>query len=628
MVERMRRWRAAWAAFALLLFAAQAGAQIDAGTSGDSLFGPAAVGPESIVAVRAEFTPPAAGKPAQLFVTASIQPGWHIYSIAQPEGGPIATKIDLTRLPPGVRLAGPFKPSIAPDEKKEPAFDNLTVESHHGEVTWHAPLEWPAGIDPAGASIEGKILVQPCDANSCLPPTEIPFTAALGKGMALPSESAAAKTEVKAQTTATIDWPALLVQLGFAFLGGLILNVMPCVLPVISLKVLSFLQQAGESRGRVFALNVWYSLGLLAVFMVLAALAVGVGTATDERLGWGQQFTVPWFKVSVTALVFAMALSLLGVWEIPVPGFVGAGRAGELQSKEGPLGAFFKGMFTTILATPCSGPFLGPVFAYVLKQPPYVAYWVFGAVGLGMAFPYLVIGAFPALIRFLPKPGAWMVTVQQLTGFFLLAVVVYLFSTLTAAFFVSTLALLVGLWFACWWIGRTPLVASSGQKLAAWIGGPAVAAAVGFFAFTFLLQESKIPWQPFSPESLQRARSNGRTVMVDFSANWCPTCKWNLKVAIETDAVRDLIKTNRVVPMIADWTDRSPIIKKALNDLGYNSIPLLVIWPSTPPEAKPIILPDLMTQDRVLEAIKQAGPSRPPESTNTNAASGRPYGEL
>ena len=145
----------------------------------------------------------------------------------------------------------------------------------------------------------------------------------------------------------------------------MILNFMPCVLPVLGLKILAFVQQAGESRGRVFMLNVWYSIGLIAVFMVLAALASGVGLAAGERYGWGEQFTDITFKITMTALVFVMALSFLGVWEIPIPGFVGAGRASDLQNKEGPTGAFCKGVFTTILATPCSGPFLGPVFGYV-----------------------------------------------------------------------------------------------------------------------------------------------------------------------------------------------------------------------------------------------------------------------
>jgi thiol:disulfide interchange protein len=413
---------------------------------------------------------------------------------------------------------------------------------------------------------------------------------------------AVATTAVAAAPAAT-DAGTLLAKLAAAFLGGIILNLMPCVLPVISLKIFSFLEQAGESRARVLALNIWYSLGLFAVFMLLAVLAASL------RIAWGEQFTLPWFKVGLTGLVFVMALSFLGTWEIPIPGFIGSGKAGQLQVKEGAVGAFFKGVFTTILATPCSGPLLGGVFGYLLTQPPFVTYLLFGAIGLGMASPYLIIGANPELMRFLPKPGAWMDTLKQVMGFLLLFTVVYLFSTMSAAYFIPTLTLLVGLWFAAWWIGRTPLTAELGEKLKAWAGGIAVAAVVGLLAFTVLMHQPGIAWQPFSPEALARARAEGKTVMVDFTADWCPTCKANLKFAIDRPEVRRLIEKHRVVPMIADWTDYSPVIKQALNELGYNSIPVLAIWPPQGAQAAPIVLSDLLRESQVIEALKAAGPS-------------------
>ncbi|MGD0655040.1 MAG: thioredoxin family protein [Thermoguttaceae bacterium] len=565
---------------------------------------------KDIVRLNTRFTPPAGKQPAVLFITAEIKQGWHIYSITQAPGGPIRTKIQLAQSPQ-YRLADEFQSQPRPKKEKEPdAFGDLAIESHSGTVTWYAPLELAAGADPARLRIDGKVSFQACDANSCIPPRDIAFSALLGVGIKLPVENQAAiapgaeiaknTTSVRPSETGNTLW----MQLGFAFLGGLILNIMPCVLPVISLKIFSFLQQAGEHRARVFVLNVWYSLGLLAVFMVLATLVAIAG------LSWGQHFTLPWFKVAMTALVFVMALSFLGVWEIPIPGFVGAGKAGDLQVREGPAGAFFKGAFATILATPCSGPFLGPVFGYLLRQPPHVAYLIFGAMGLGMASPYLVIGAFPELIRFLPKPGRWMETVKELMAFLLLATVVFLFSTLSAAYFIPTLTLLIGLWFACWWVGRTPLTASINTRLTAWLGGALAAALVGWFAFTILFLQSKIPWQPFSPQALAQARAEGKTVMVDFSAGWCLTCKTNLKLAIDTDAVYELVKANGVVPMLADWTDQSPMIKKALNDLGYNSIPVLAIWPANSQGQEPIILSDLLSESQVLEALKTAGPSK------------------
>jgi len=552
------------------------------------------------VNATAHFTVPTEQKPARLFVQATIDPGYHIYSMDYTGNGPQGqTAIKVTGAY-GVTRVGAFQAYPPPEEK---TFFDRVVPIHEGSVIFYAPIELADGVDPQDVKIEGTLHVLPCTDTSCEQPDDISFVALKGPGMEIPEVAAAPSKQIAAPS----DPGKLAKTLAFAFLGGLILNLMPCVLPVISLKILSFLEQAGESRVQVLALNVWYCVGLLSVFMVLAALAATIG------LAWGEQFTLPWFKVAMTGLVFVMALSFLGVWEIPIPGFVGRGRAGQLQSKEGASGAFFKGVFATILATPCSGPFLGPVFGFLLKQPPYIAYWVFGAVGLGMASPYMLIGGFPKLIRFLPKPGAWMQTFQQVMAFLLLGTVVYLFTTLSAKYFVPTFTLLVGLWFACWLIGRAETSTNPQARLAAWGGGILSAVLVGMFAFTVLLYESKMPWQPFSPAALEEARSEGKTVMVDFTADWCLTCKSNLKFAIDTRKVRELVEKNRVVPMLADWTDESPVVKKAFNDLGYNSIPVLAVWPADKPGEEVIVLADLISQSDVLEALEAAGPSRPEE---------------
>jgi thiol:disulfide interchange protein len=338
-------------------------------------------------------------------------------------------------------------------------------------------------------------------------------------------------------------------------------------------------------------------------------------------MGWGAQFQRTGFNVFLAAVVFVMALSFLGVWEIPLPGFVGSKEANQLASREGAGGAFFKGVLTTVLATPCSGPFLGPVFGFTVRQSPVITYLIFGCIGLGMASPYLIIGAFPRLIRFLPKPGAWMDTFKQMMAFVLLGTVVFLFTFMNRDYLVPTFALLVGLWAGCWWIGRVPLYEGWNKIARAWVAGSVFAAIVGVASFHYLLPgPALLPWQPYSPATLAKLTSEGKTVMVDFTADWCLTCKLNLKTAINTQEVQQVVQSNGVVPLLADWTNESEEIQKALDALGSNSIPVLAIYPAGKAD-KPIVLPDLLSRDRVVEALKSAGPSaEKPKSATTAMA--------
>ena len=418
--------------------------------------------------------------------------------------------------------------------------------------------------------------------------------------------------------TSSISLPLALLM-GLA--GGLILNLMPCVLPVLGLKLMSFAQQSGRARQEVFQMNLWYCAGLFAVFFVLAtaSVAANLGLASTN-LGWGQQFGSVPFKIGMLGVVFAFALSFLGVWELPIPGFIGE-KAGHVQSQEGPLGAFLKGVLSTVLATPCSGPFLGPVFGYTLTQPTAVTYAVFGSIALGMSLPYILVGLFPGLVKFLPKPGAWMATFKEILGFVMLGTVAYLFYLLRQQpdWFVPTFVMLVGIWFGCWWVGRAQ-EATGMAGFGRWVQAAAMATAVAAFGFLWLWpHESLIGWEkPFSAARLAELRRGGNTVLVDFTADWCPTCKLNLATAIETDRVKAVLDKNRVVPVLADWTDGSDEIREFLEMLGSRSIPLLAIYPGSKPGEPlrdPIVLRDLLTEGQVIAALEQAGPSccPPPE---------------
>ena len=538
----------------------------------------------SEVTLKSEFSLAQDSSPSRLYVTATIAEGWHIYAIDQGHlpnggGGPMVTEINIQESD-SIRVLAPFQPVEPPQTHVDnEIWTGLELREHYGQVTWYAPIEIAAGVDAASLTIEGELNAQACK-ESCIP-LNLSFAANLGQGIPIPenslndmgsqpSDADPVKSGGPSLDSESMSSDLSLWQVvGYGILGGLILNLMPCVLPVIGLKILSFTKQGGQSRAQILGLNLSYVAGMTLVFLLLATLAASVKLGLgDESFGWGELNTLTWFKVGMSCLVFAMALSFLGVWEIPIPGFATSSRATSLSSREGPMGAFAMGIFTTILATPCSGPFLGPVFGYTLSQSPAVIYLVFGSVGLGMGLPYLLIAMMPTLVNWLPQPGAWMETFKQLMGFVLLATVVWLFSTIHADYFIATLSLLFGIWFACWWIGRTPITAAKSVRQTVWIGSIGIAVLIGYGAFSLLTPGKLVlPWQPYTTTALATARAEGKTVLVDFTAQWCLTCKTNLKLSINREEVRQRVEKNGVVTLLADWTDRNDTIKAALNDL-------------------------------------------------------------
>jgi thiol:disulfide interchange protein len=442
------------------------------------------------------------------------------------------------------------------------------------------------------------------------------------KAPALPVAASGLAAASEAAPAASLSLPVALL---YGLLGGLILNLMPCVLPVLGLKLMSFAQQSGRARQEVFAMNLWYCAGVFAVFFALAtaSVAANIGLA-GTNLGWGQQFQFVEFRIAMIGIVFAFALSFLGVWEIPIPGFIGE-QAGHVQTQEGPAGSFLKGVLGTVLATPCSGPFLGPVFGFTLTQPTAVTYAVFAAIATGMALPYILVGLFPTLVRFMPRPGAWMATFKELLGFVMLGTVAYLFYMLRQqpAWFVPTFVMLIGIWMGCWWVGRLQ-ERQGAVGFDRWVQAATIAAAIGTAGFFWLGPHAGghgqlIDWQqPFSVQQLAAHRMEGATVLVDFTADWCPTCKTNLATAIETTKVAETIRKHRVVPILADFTDRSPEIDRFLASMGSRSIPFLVIFPGSEPGEPlrdPIVLRDAITESQLLAALEKAGPSCCPPPT-------------
>ena len=387
------------------------------------------------------------------------------------------------------------------------------------------------------------------------------------------------------------------------FIGGIILNIMPCVLPVIGLKVFAFIEQSGESRKKMFLLNFWYSLGVISIFMVLALLAVVFG------LGWGQLFQLKEFNIAMAAIIFVMGLSFLGIWEIPIPGFIGTGNVTEIGEKEGYEGAFAKGTITTLLATPCTGPFMGTALISVLDRPPHEIFAIFFAIGLGMASPYLMIGVFPELVRFLPKPGEWMNTFKSIMGFVLIGTVVYLLTMLKPFYVVPTVAMLFGLWFACWWIGRVSPTEPSEKRWRALGEGTLVATLVGIASFTFVkpyvqhqyqrytdLEIARavdklsgkdyvvenIPWQLYTEKRMGWLQDRNKMVVMDFTASWCPNCHVMERIRLNVDSTKELIQELGFYTLTADWSAKEDAVEvtRKLEELKSKNIPLLAIYPA------------------------------------------------
>ena len=386
-----------------------------------------------------------------------------------------------------------------------------------------------------------------------------------------------------------------------AFLAGMILNVMPCVLPVISIKVLSFVQQAGEDKQRILALGIAFAAGIVVVFLALATMAAVAGQS------WGEQFQSPTFLVVMIGIVFAFALSLFGVYELGVPASVGGLASGP--PREGLGDAFFKGMLATVLATPCSGPFLGSTLTWTLSQNAVVIYAVFLALGCGMALPYVVLTANPGLLKLVPKPGAWMDTFKHAMGFVLMATVIYLMVSLRQDLLLFTVMFLLFVAIACWWYGRF----ATWERTRGWrrihLGVALLLAALGgrlaFVEVRGLFSAEENGWEAFDPDTFAQHLAAGDNVLVDFTATWCPNCKYNEKWVYGDDAVEQAFEAKGVVRMIADISQDDPrtdMLERLLQGLGGSAIPFLAIFPGDEP-LQPHTRFDIVSVDDVLGIV-------------------------
>ncbi len=418
--------------------------------------------------------------------------------------------------------------------------------------------------------------------------------AAAGDAMALPV------------ALAPSDLPTMLAMLALALLGGLILNLMPCVLPVLSLKLLSVVGQGGRSRGAIRLAFLASAAGIMVSFLLLAAVLIALKSG-GTAIGWGLQFQSPLFLGVMAAVVTLFAANLFGLFEVPLPGVAANLAAGGGQHS---LKAhFFTGFLATLLATPCSAPFLGTAVGFALAKdwPEILA--IFAALGLGLALPYLLVALFPGLAQRLPRPGGWMLWLRRVLGLLLLGTAVWLVSVIwqqlgAAAALVVAALLFAGLLLLAF---RRRLAAGARVALAAAATASLLAAVAVTLAWPARPVTATLAagWSAFEEAAIPRLVAEGQVVFVDVTAEWCVTCLANKRLVLDTDRVKAALTAEGVVAMQADWTRPDAGIAAFLERFGRYGIPFNIVFGPGAPQGLP--LPELLGQAEVLEAIEAAG---------------------
>ena len=392
-------------------------------------------------------------------------------------------------------------------------------------------------------------------------------------------------------------WPFLLP----ALLGGLLLNLMPCVFPVLAMKAVALARLSGATRSRIRREAASYTAGA-----VLSFAAVGLGLAAlrgaGQAAGWGYQFQSPVFVTAIGWLLFAAGLNLSGVFEIGA-GVAAAGQSAA--SRSGHLGSFFTGVLAVVAATPCTAPFMGAAVAEALAAPPASTALVFAALGLGLALPYAAVAALPQAARLLPRPGAWMAVLRQALAFPMYAAAAWLLWVASqqggsSAVLVAAMGF-VAVGLAGWLFGLSQAWSRRGRRVGQFATAAAVCAAAGLLASPGATAERS---EPFSAARLAELRQEGRPVFVNMTAAWCLSCLVNERLALAPQATRDAFARAHIAYLRGDWTRQDPAISAFLHDHGRDGVPLYVFYP---PGRDPEVLPQLLTEGALLHEIGQAG---------------------
>jgi len=391
----------------------------------------------------------------------------------------------------------------------------------------------------------------------------------------------------------------LLGTLVLAFLGGLVLNLMPCVFPVLGIKILGFVNQSGQDKKKVVLHGLVFALGVLLSFWSLAAV-LAILRAGGQELGWGFQLQEPGFVFILAAVMLVFAMNMSGVFEF---GLSATAVGADLQLKSGFAGSFFTGVLATAVATPCSAPFLAPALGAALAVPTGESFVIFTAIAVGLSAPYLLLSLFPQAVKILPRPGAWMETFKQFMAFPLYGTVGALVWVLAGQLGDDSLMAILGLVtiaLGIWVYGRWTAPGASAGRVRFGYGGLLVLLLVG--AWLGWPAQSKVVWEPWSPEAVTKLRAEKRIVYVDFTARWCATCQTNKKLVFGSADVLKIFADKKIATLRADWTNKDPRITAELAAYNRSAVPFNVIW--LPGKDAPVILPELLTPGSVLDVVK------------------------
>ncbi|HEX4312239.1 MAG TPA: protein-disulfide reductase DsbD domain-containing protein [Acidobacteriaceae bacterium] len=486
-----------------------------------------------------------------------------------------------------------------------------------------------AAPQPAQAISNGVQLTLTKDENLQAPPQKLHGLLELPDGTAYEIHASPGAFDITA--TAVVPpggFSSILGAVGLAFIGGILLNLMPCVFPVLFIKGLALVQSSQHERHKLRAHGWVYTLGILVSFWAVVAVLV-ILRAAGRQLGWGFQFQSPTFLALMAMLLFFLGLALAGQFEI---GLSLTSAGGSLAQKQGYAGSFFTGVLAMIVATPCTAPFMGAAIGYALSHSAWVSFAIFSALALGLAVPYLALAYFPAWARVLPKPGAWMEVLKQAVSIPIFATVIWLVWVFTQLAGTTALMGLLGAflllaiagWFLGRWPGKAAVTTIAAVVLIAAIAAPVWSVrAFGVSAQSAQATGNQPPatgsrWQAFTPALVAQSRAQGKPVFIDFTASWCLSCQVNERLILNNASVQQRLHDSGAVLIRADWTNQDADITQTLASLGRSGVPTYALYPADP-TAPAHVLPEVLTPGIVISALDSL-----PNSNRQSASVSRP----